>query len=96
MMKKNERTIFMRVDGGEDTPKVKATRKVVRSIIEKTGCDGAEVKKTGKLYANYVRGFVIWEGQRVSEWQDESGMMQFTEAGKPFESAFRTLMGIRG
>ena len=86
--------IYMRAEqAGGDEPKVKATRKVVRAVIEASGEDGHELKNSGKLYANYWTGVIIWDGVRIAEWQEEEQIMKFTETGAAFEQPFRRLMG---
>ena len=81
---------------GGDTPKERATRKVVRAIIEANGGNGRALKADGHVYANYGRGFVIWKGTRVAAWNESSETMEFSQEGAEFEQSFRKLLGSSG
>jgi hypothetical protein len=68
-------TIFCNVDSqaGGDTEKAameKAVRKVVRTIIEKSGGDGPAIKKL--IETDYRRGIVWYREVHVAEWHDGS------------------------
>ena len=51
------------------------------------------MKAEGHLYANYRMGSVIWKGDRVAEWQEASGKLEFKEAGKEYEQSYRKIRG---
>jgi hypothetical protein len=78
---------------GGDAPREKAIRKLVRTIIEANGGDGSALKAAGHLYANYRVGYALWKGDRVAEWDEKSGKVEFTEKGRVYEQAFRKLVG---
>ena len=54
---------------GQVAPREKAVQKLVRAIIEANWGDGKELKKSGRLYANYhsrLRYLGCGEGGRVA------------------------------
>ena len=74
--------------------KTKAVRKVVRLIIEKeklrAGIDGNETKKN--MYINYFKGKVLWEEERVAEWDEDTGLMKLKGKLEPWWADYNKLM----
>ena len=90
----NGQIIYMGADKiGRDDPRVKAIRKLVRTIIEANEGDGKGLKASGHIVANYRIGYVLWKGGRVAEWDEGSCSVRFTEQGKAYELPFRKLTG---
>ena len=76
--------------GKDDFNMVRAVRKVVRTIIEAGGGDGATIKKS--IDANYNLGIVMWSDARVAEWKEtDGGHMLLLGAMVQHETAFTTL-----
>eukprot|EP00973_Karenia_brevis_P075006 10422047-Karenia_brevis.AAC.1 len=75
---------------------IKATRKLVRTLIEQSGFDGKEVK-ANRLLKNYSKGIVKWKDsdgkwQRVGEWDQGEQSMKLSGYALQFHEAFNTLM----
>eukprot|EP00973_Karenia_brevis_P045647 6321711-Karenia_brevis.AAC.1 len=70
----------------------KAVRKLVRTIIEKNGGDGREIKK--HLDANYSQGIVWWNDCRVGEWQASEERMKLLGEAASYVEHFNNLMGL--
>ena len=75
---------------GEDAKRERATRKLVRAIIETQGGDGQMVKE--EIDANYRKGVVWWQEVRVAEWSNTSHKLCFVGSHAEFETKFNLLM----
>eukprot|EP00973_Karenia_brevis_P051543 7158762-Karenia_brevis.AAC.1 len=78
----------------EDRAKSKGVRKLVRTVIEANGGNGAKMKAEGSLYANYRQGCVLWCGERLGTWNADDETMNFTETGEKYAETWRKLMAL--
>ena len=72
----------------ETAAREKAVRNIVRTIIEKSGRDGAAIKE--ELEVSYKKGVVWWKDERVAEWKD--GAVVLKGEAVAFEETFKALM----
>ena len=78
-----------------DAAREKAVRKVVRTLIEAKGGDGAAIKK--RIDSKYKIGIVWWKGDdskwlKVAEWSVETCKMELKNGGEAYQSRFNALM----
>jgi hypothetical protein len=80
---------------GQDVDKNRAMRKLIRTLIEQSGGDGEEIKRT-RLSRDFRKGIVRWKGEdglweRVGVWCEIAKDMELKGHAAQFRDAFRAL-----
>ena len=92
------KTLFATLDSIHDAhpDKTKSIRKMVRAIVEKVGKTDEERRKVREEQmrgTSYSKGRVYFQGERVAEWDEGTGILVLKGSGKDFEEGYTKLMG---